>query len=748
MAQQFDLSGVPDKPKFNLSTIPDKPQFDLSNVPDTEVPPEGRISLVGVDNSNIIDKGWKAISEPPEIVTKTANELADKIDNPLGEGGYLKGFGAGAIQGAASLLSPLNIAQTVLPQSRLTKLMSGGQVVEGVDQLRKGNYGTGAADIALGALGMKSKITPKVAKIEPVVEPPPISPNVSGELPPLPVTPIERLNQAIKIAKNKLGPQAISLTEQRAERLRNMEQVTTTGLKGSEDRMATLAGKYDRIGLPPIGPHLQATDIDDIINLIQAHPVKDKFVKIHAEQGFKKLLRGELPQPEELKTLNNILGTSIEVPGEASIIQPPSLLRQLVDIPRAFKSTDIPFMTSAATRQASPLFGTRRWFQAYGKAMQSYGSQKTYDAIHAELENSIIHKKRMIAGPAGEVEFKSVADELGIKSSDLKLGNREEQIKANVAEKIPLLGAHFRASNRAFTAFMNVVRTKTAEDWLKAANVIDEHGMVTDLYQAKKLANTLNELTGHGSLKIGKPGSRFTNSGKAWDLERNAGTLSDIFFSPRLMARDARMMNPLNYMKNDKLVRMKYLAGAIRRAGAWATFTGLAAMGGATVISDPTSSDFGKAIMGDTRMDAGSGLLQWIVLGARQLTGQSTSSSTGRTTNLGSSPVARTRMDVGSEFLQNRVNPLLAPVVSAMTASKGKPFYPGSEAAESITPFPIADLQELIKNDPELESIVMSLGATTLSLGTATYGRGDFTKPQYDVPGDVKFTGGPLSLFR
>lgn len=113
------------------------------------------------EEKGILQKGWEAISEPPKFITEGANKLADYIDKPSLNtsklGGQIKGFGAGAVQGAASLLSPLNIAQTVIPESKLAKGLSGAQVIEGADQLRKGNYLTGAADIGMGALGLNVK---------------------------------------------------------------------------------------------------------------------------------------------------------------------------------------------------------------------------------------------------------------------------------------------------------------------------------------------------------------------------------------------------------------------------------------------------------------------------------------------------------------------------------------------------------------------------------------------------------------
>jgi hypothetical protein len=204
------------------------------------------------------------------------------------------------------------------------------------------------------------------------------------------------------------------------------------------------------------------------------------------------------------------------------------------------------------------------------------------------------------------------------------------------------------------------------------------------------------------------------------------------------------MINPMNYMKNPKLVRMKYLEGAVRRAAVWATFLGIGSLLGAETELNPLSSDFGKARIGNTRMDSGTGLLQWIVLTARHATGLSKSSTSNRTTELGSSAIARTREDITYEFMKNKLHPALSPGLAAYGASKNNPMYLGSEALESVSPFPVSDLIDLMKSDPEIEQIIMGMISTSASMGSQTYSPREFGKPQFDIPGDVKFEGGKI----
>lgn len=546
----------------------------------------------------------------------------------------------------------------------------------------------------------------------------------------------DKLSEAMKGLKEKVGQQGELYTKERAERFGKVGGVKTEGVAGYHEELSHLSGDYPKVEIDKL--KLNPEEADSLFNHIK-ETIPDKPTSIRARGAVEKLMNGELPQSNELDLLDQYLSLTRKVPGSPKILASQSKLRDMYELARGFMSVDLPFMTSAATRQAAPLAFSKRWFQSYVDAAKSFSSENIYNNIMDEVEKSPIHQRKFIGG-----KVTTIADELGLKSSDLKtITSREEQIRSQLAERIPGYGKYVRASNRAFTAFMNTVKTRTAEDWLNAAGAIDKNGNIIDEYTGKILMNTLNELSGHGSLKVNVPFSRFGTQ-KEVNLENAADKLSLVFWSPRLLARDARMMNPMNYILTNKLDRMKYLEGAIRRAGVWAGFTGLAALGGAKVNFDPTSSDFGKAKIGNTRLDAGSGLLQWIVMSARQALGESTSSASGKTTELGSSTVAPTRWDVANEFLKNRIHPTLGIAVSAANATKRAPFYPGSELAEKFTPIPASDLIDLMKSNPDIRQILMGLVGSSLSLGASTYGPREYGKPQFNIPGDVPFRGGKL----
>ncbi len=136
---------------------------------------------------SLFEKGLNLVTTAPKTITDWAAKKADEMDAPVNNpnevmpvfGAQLRGFSAGALKGAASLLSPLNIASVVAPESRLATALYGAQGLEGANEIRKGNYLTGAADLGMSALGiagggskgkLKEAIMPKEGEVMPSEE--------------------------------------------------------------------------------------------------------------------------------------------------------------------------------------------------------------------------------------------------------------------------------------------------------------------------------------------------------------------------------------------------------------------------------------------------------------------------------------------------------------------------------------------------------------------------------------------------
>lgn len=165
---------------------------------------------------------------------------------------------------------------------------------------------------------------------------------------------------------------------------------------------------------------------------------------------------------------------------------------------------------------------------------------------------------------------------------------REEMIQSNLADRIPGWGRVVRGSGRAMTASLNVMRMSVFSQFVRA------HPEST-AQQRKNFAWYLNAATGRGNVKWGP------NVAKA---------LNTAFFAPRYaVSRFQAIYAPLKFW-NDPLTRNEALKDWGAFIGTGAMVLWLAQMAGAEVSLDPSESDFGKIVIGDTRIDIWGGLQQ------------------------------------------------------------------------------------------------------------------------------------------
>ena len=118
--------------------------------------------------------------------------------------------------------------------------------------------------------------------------------------------------------------------------------------------------------------------------------------------------------------------------------------------------------------------------------------------------------------------------------------------------------------------------------------------------------------------------------------------------------------------------------------------------------NDPTSADFGKVRIGDTRLDPGGGFLQFAVAYSRMYQGGSTSSSTGQFHKFGAGYQAQTSEDMMERFMVNKLNPVMKFAYDVASASEYNPFHVGDRTIQMFVPLIGQDLLEIYKEDPSL----------------------------------------------
>lgn len=298
--------------------------------------------------------------------------------------------------------------------------------------------------------------------------------------------------------------------------------------------------------------------------------------------------------------------------GKVGSVRPPSLTRQLTNM-----AADLAF--SATRAVAASDIGS--WIFRQG-AMLSYHGLFTRPG----------QTSRTIGGGIADYFSKSRYNEVTrvaidthpaqalVKPMKLRLGNQGEGLyESGIAHKLPVIGeALVKPSERSF-ASLDKLRLDAASLWDKA---LREQGFTPETHPQmyERAGDLLNAFTGT---------SRFPKIGSL-DLEKAAEFMGAVAFAPRYVYSTLSMPYKLARASATARPVAKLAAGpAASFAAAWAGTLLVGSMLGASVETDPRSSDFLKLKVGNTRFDLGRGLIQALVLGARMGTGEYKSSSTG-----------------------------------------------------------------------------------------------------------------------
>jgi hypothetical protein len=198
----------------------------------------------------------------------------------------------------------------------------------------------------------------------------------------------------------------------------------------------------------------------------------------------------------------------------------------------------------------------------------------------------------------------------------------------------------------------------------------------------KEIAQFSNSLTGRGDM------GKFLSAHRA--------TINSVFFSPGLMKSRLDFLNPLWYVRATPFVRQQKLKAALRLYGTLATVLFAAKMAGAKVGTDPTSADFAKIRIGNTRIDVAGGFQQYVRLIGQLSAGHITSSVSGRVEPISNSPFHNSYGSVAWQFARNKFAPI--PALGANVAlgpSLGQKMTPSSVSASLFIPLLWQDMWQL-----------------------------------------------------
>lgn len=456
-----------------------------------------------------------------------------------------------------------------------------------------------------------------------------------------------------------------------------------------------------------------------------------------------------------------------ESPAVEELVSPEfkqSTLEAITNLPRATMSG---LDASAPLRQGLGLIHRAEFWKSLPSMFKAMGSEEAYQKLNESILSSPIFKKRVLAN--GKLA-PSIAEEAGLSLTNM-LNNREESIMSNLPEAIPILGHGYKASNRAYTAFLNKLRADTFEQMAMDFGAYSGINVKNDIPVLKNIAEFVNSATGRGSLNIKIP---FGPNIAAFEQPGAAKVLSSMFFSPRLIASRLKMMSrgagavfsPETYMLSAPSVRREYLKSLFAIAGAANTFTQLMKMGGAEVESDMASSDFGKAKVGDTRIDPYGGFQQYIVAAQRLMPeidlstkglqefsdqfgggrpnfgAQMKSTTTGQEYSLWDPQFGQSsQADVALRFIRSKLNPILNFVWGLLDKRQelsGRKMQFGYNPEQSIAenfgensivqrlaPMVAQDIYDLITKGQDVPNSMKAIAATGafFGMGSQTYGR-------------------------
>jgi hypothetical protein len=253
----------------------------------------------------------------------------------------------------------------------------------------------------------------------------------------------------------------------------------------------------------------------------------------------------------------------------------------------------------------------------------------------------------------------------------------EEAFASRLAKQIPLIGPNIIApSERAYTTFLNHLRMGVYDELASKA----ERLRLPDSVKTG-IADYVNTASGRGNIA-------FTVGGRSEVGERAAGLLNNIFFSPRFIASRVQLLNPYSYVRMDPFTRKEALRDMGSLAVVASSVLGLAKLNGAEVTLDPTSTDFGKIKVGNTRIDTLGGFAQYIRLYSQITNGLATDE-----------PGA----DI-SRFIESKLSPTSRMVKEI---ASGKDYFrrdisPGQSVVNAFAPMITNDVYQLWKEDPQL----------------------------------------------
>ena len=288
----------------------------------------------------------------------------------------------------------------------------------------------------------------------------------------------------------------------------------------------------------------------------------------------------------------------------------------------------------------------------------------------------------------------------------------EEEFPVHWPSKIPAIGRLFKASEEAFTASAYYMRYRTAKMYFDIAK---KSGVdLNDKNELESIGILVNSLTARGDTG---------NYGAKDDL------INRVFWSPKMIKSNIDVYTAHRFNQNmSKFAHKQAARNLIRIIMGQAAVLFIANMVWPdSVETDPTSSDFGKIKIGNTRFDISGGSMSMFVLALRLAKGEFKASS-GRTVELDSGGYGgMDSMDLVWNFMENKFSPAAnAAKQTLMVMHGGQDWRTGKEmtwatvAEGLVVPLPVESAIELMQ-DPDSAPVLAAMLAEIHGISAQNY---------------------------
>lgn len=757
MPQQIDWSKLPDSNEIDLSGLPDQEE-QIRNIKPT-IPSSTGKGLWSTLTDPIVPRTTQGgVLDALKAIPDVGRGLLEHPKETLG------GFAQGAWEGVKSFspLDMLDVATIPFGGPKLNILKRGIDALvagKGAQHIGQGDVLTGTAELLGGGAGLASGLRsgskiinqPKVEVLPPDIPRTPLGLPAKGETTPSTISAVGRpfvagkagvaspetdylaqvVNPHIKqvrgdkgkftgevkelspAIKNIVSPEIAASRESPIIKVGGPKLQTELAIK-EEPKIDAPRAPIPETKLGPSAPIFRnSEEASRMWPKLADEMRKDNTTPFHKKREA--ILNSFRPSFEE-SVKNATKGDEIvELHGGLGVGPINATITDAMTFNKALMgSADM----SAPFRQALPLVYTREFWQNMLPMAKSLGSKRFFDSTMEGI-NQMPSRKLM--------------DRAGLALTD-GLTHNEEAFLSKTAGKLPWVSS----ANRAFTAFLNKTRADVFERMLKDAQegqkilgvrVTKPVDINNDKF-LQSLGRYINDATGRSTLgKLGEPATNLLNAA---------------FFSPRLIASRVKLLNPYTYVNPNtpRFVRLQYLKSLMGVVAFGTAFTKLAELAGAEVGTNPTSPDFGKIKIGNTRLDPWGGFQQYVVFINQMRQGKYTSSKNNKEYQFNSGnfggPTYWSNLE---RFLYSKANPVAGFLKAIMSGKDftGQPVNVQQETARLFVPLILEDMWELAKSDhPELIPVLTPL--VGLGMGSQTYNEG----PRNEILTDLLKSAGVM----